>query len=346
MNSKSEEPQKIKCLFGEFDRPGNFKPLVPLSECEEEILEPIIEDLLYAKTYCVAHGAKESYKSWFAAYVAVCVASGIDCFRKKVVKPGNVVYVYGEGAMPKRLKMLCRGLKIEFPKTLFPYKLRTDLTKKEADHDLYLHIPEGTVLIIFDNYEKYWSSSIEEEVVANAANFLQGMKEYASVILIQHHPKNTSSNKTSHKNAIGSVRIINPADSTYELRLKEGSATCEIYHRESEKPTNIKFGLKKFSEDELILENQKEITTLSARNSRQNDCFSEVAGVLRGAMPKTTSFSKSEIYEKFLKGKGISGLSTQAFYEMVPKLEEVVITKLENGNYELKGEILPKASEK
>lgn len=337
---------KPKCLFGEFAPPKDFKPLTALDKCEEENLEAIIEDLLFTNTYILLHGAKESFKSWLAAYIAICVAKGKPCFGKKVRKRGKVVYAYGEGAMKKRLKALCRGMGIRVPKNIYPYRLRTDLSAKDAQTDLLHHIPEGTVLIIIDNYEKYWWSSMEEKVVDSAIKFMQTIREHATVLLIQHHPKNAPKNATGHKLAIGSVRIVNAADSTFSLKLNKKIATCEIYHREAEAPTDLNFMLTKLHENAFKLDDMNALLALPAQQKVRDGCLRLVEDCLGENM--RGMHSKTAIYKTFLKGRNISGLSADGFYNRIfPALvRERSLVEIEKGKYEFRSKRLPEASEK
>ena len=143
---------KAECLFSNLE----YKALKPLNECEPETSRPIVNQILYENTFLLLHGFKETLKSWLAAYLAICVAVGVDFFGFKVLKPGIAVYVYGEGKMIRRLHSICRGLDIEFPSNLIPYRLRADLSKSELTSDLKRHIPKGTRLVVIDNYEKFW----------------------------------------------------------------------------------------------------------------------------------------------------------------------------------------------
>jgi hypothetical protein len=293
-------------------------PLKSLDECIEEIMEPIIENFLFKKTYVLEHGLKEAYKSWFAAYIAVCVASGKLCFGHKVVKPGIVVYVYGEGRMAWRLKAICRGMGIEMPKTLYPFRLRADLSNKIELNKLAMQIPEGTTLIVIDNYEKYWESHTEEKIVSPAVKFLQRITDHATVLLIQHQPKNASRGKMSHANAIGSSRIVNAADSTFELKLDKKSkiVTCEIYHRDEEAPAKAKrFKLEKYAEDSLCLVLVDGGQAAESCEDASGNTYKQILARLEAAMKPDEILSKTGIYEAHLKGHGIRGLSSKGYYD-------------------------------
>jgi len=313
--------ERIVSLFGDVVPPEEFKPLIPLIGCEDENMEPIIEDTLFYKTYALEHGLKESYKSWFAGYIALCVATGTPFFGRKILKPGIVVYVYGEGAMIKRFKSLCRGFDIEFPSTLYPYKYKDELSRREAIEDIKNHIPSGTVLIVFDNYEKFWSSHGEEKVVSPAVKFLQRISDFATVLLIQHQPKNASKGSAGHKNAIGLSRIVNAADTTFELKRSGATTTCKVYHREAEPPKDICFALKKLSEDSFILCTPGLADSLRESQSQKDGCFKKVIEALVKAITGNTPYTKTYIYEQYLKNGSIEGLSTSVFFnEIAPRL--------------------------
>ncbi len=311
------EIQKLKSLFGEFNPPKDFKPLIALGECEDESMDPIIEGGPFSNTYCLLHGLKETLKSWFSAYFAVCTASGHPFFGKKVLKPGGVVYVYGEGRMVWRLKAICRGLGISFPKDLYPFRLRADLSnKKEIDTFLKL-IPEDVVLIIIDNFEKFWDSEMDEKIVTACTRLMRLLANVTTPFLIQHQPKNVSATGTGHKRAKGSGRLANAADSTIELnRAKNGTIWATFYHRDAERPQSINFRLRKLAEDSFRLEpleGGKQYDEGSGEEPSEKT-YRQILTRLKVSM-KGEALSKSSIYEVRLKGHGIKGLSSKAYFD-------------------------------
>lgn len=348
MSSEAPDLEKIKSLFGEFNPPKNFKPLTPLGDCEDEPMEPIVEGFLFQKIYCLLHGLKETLKSWFSALLAVCVASGHPFFGRKILKPGSVVYVYGEGRMVWRLKALCRGLGIEFPKNLFPFKLRADLSNKKEIETFLTLIPKDIVLIIFDNFEKFWDSEMDEKIVAACTRLVRLLANVTTPFLIQHQPKNVSATGTGHKRAKGSSRLVNAADSTIELnRAKNGTIWATFYNRDAERPQSINFRLRKLAEDSFrleVLDSGKQEESVEVPSER---AYKQIVSHLRASM-REKPLSKSAIYEAHLKGHGIKGLSSKAYFDYFHDrlVEDGWLVGTEGGKFEFNGRQLPEASQK
>jgi len=247
-----------KCLF-----PGlEYIPLLSLDECHPEESHPIIDGILYKNTFTLLHGFKETYKSWFAGYLAVCLSSGADFFGHNVVTSGKVLYVYGEGKMIRRLQYLCNGLGISFPRNLIPYKLSADLTQGDALKDLKSHMPNDIALIIIDNYEKFWWSNMDEKTVSNALQFMREVRELANVLLVQHQAKSAASRSSGHENAIGIVRMVNDADATIELKMDKRTrrVLTVVYHRDEDVGEEFRFILEKRAVDALILTRSEQLS--------------------------------------------------------------------------------------
>lgn len=307
-----EQPNLIKSLFGEFLAPEDFKPLVSLGECKEEILVPIIDGILFEKTYALITAPKDSYKSWLAAYIAACVALGKPCFGR-AVKQGKVVYVYGEGAMKKRLKRICRVLGDETAPNLFPYALRTDLSLQDAQEDLKRHIPPETILVVIDNYEKYWESDVKDEIVNEAIKFLRCLREHLTVLLLQHDKKNTTRRTTKFDRSRGSTKIPNNSDSSISIKKGQNDvAYCEFYCREQEEPPALKFRLIDCPDGGIVCE---EVHGIENKGNSSSDCLTETRAVLKGKMK--APLGKTHIYNTVLKGEGIQGLSANHFFKSV-----------------------------
>jgi len=326
----------VQSLFGEFNRAPEFCPLTPLAECEDEKHEWLVDGLISENSYVLLTGVKNTFKTWFGGYLGVCVALGAPCFGR-AVKRGTVVYAYGEGAMKRRLRRLVQALGGEPPTNLLPYPLRANLTSKEAREDFLRHIPPDTTLIIIDNFEKFWSSDMDEKVVDAAFRFLDLLRTRVTVILIHHEAKNPPRRASGHARAKGLSKLVNAADSTFSLsRGPGGMVFCEVYHRESEPLEEpIKFRLIEPDNGSIALE---EISKLTDSVSQLNGaCFSEVRSILLSEMKEP--LTKTAIFEKHLKGKGIRGLSTSSFYDSVfPHLLEKQVLRQyeEEGNvYEL-----------
>jgi len=288
-------------------------------------------------------GVKDTCKSWLAAYLAVCVSLGKPCFGRPV-KQGKVVYVYGEGAMKKRLKLLSKAMGCENNPNLFPYPLRADLATPAAQEDFCHHIPPETTLIVLDNYEKYWASDLDEKIVAAAMRFVTRIREYATVLLAQHEVKNQRKNAAKHALAKGLSNIVNAADGTLSLQKdKQGVVTCQVYHRESEPPDHpLKFRLMKLGDGSFTLKLISESSAdsaLSLVDEKSTGCLSKIRSILKATMREP--LSRSAIYANHLKGQGLKGLSTSAFYDSYfPALvTEGFLEEVEegSGNYRLTG---------
>lgn len=328
--------KEVGCLFKSLV----YKPLPSLTQCQPEESKPIVDGILYENDYLVLHGFKETYKSWTAARLAISVASDIDFFGHKVIKTGKIVYIYGEGKMIRRFQWLCKGLGIPFPENIIPYKLRADLTKQEVLKDLKQHIPEGTVLIIIDNYEKYWWSNTDEKIVDSALRFIFEAKEYTALLLVQHQPKAAKNKSHGHENAIGNIRMANSADATIELRRKKQTVHAHFYHREEEAKEDIAFQLVRRSPDAFVLEKTDEDPS---QGQGAEDGYWE--RLIQESSQRLTShkdgklYSKSRICNEFLDGVGIS--NGKIYNKLFPSLKERGIVKVAGNKFE----ILPDASE-
>lgn len=58
--------------------------------------EWLVESVIGKRNFVVIFGAPDSYKSFVALHIALCVATGMECFGRKV-KQGPVLYITGEG---------------------------------------------------------------------------------------------------------------------------------------------------------------------------------------------------------------------------------------------------------
>jgi len=336
-HQSDDQTKKLRSLFGEFTPPEGFIPLLSLDQHEEESFEHLVEGLLYEKGYALLSGEKASYKSWLAAYITICVATGTPCFGRKV-KQGKVVFVYSEGKMIFRLKRLCQALGYEgIPDNIYPYYLRADLTNKEAVEDLKHHVPEGTALVVFDNYEKFWFSNVDDVVVNKAVQLMSDFREHTAVLLVQHHAKSTN-NKSFYK-SIGSVKIPNFADSTLTLTRKKNIVDCEIYMRDDDVEEKLSFKLIKNEDGSFTCREVDAQDTLKEDNEDRNKTRLEKVKLLLAAHLREP-MSKSNIYGKILKGNQIHGLSTETFFSTVFKqlIDEGFLVKLSEGKdlYELK----------
>lgn len=275
-------PEKIPTLFGDMDPPNEFHPLKPLDDCEEEKIEFLIDEILLKKEFTLLAGVKNTNKSWLAAYFAVCASLGKNCFGRKV-EQGKVVYVYGEGAMVRRLKMLSKGMGAEVNPSLLPYKLRADLTKAEALDDLRCHIPPGTKLIIIDNYEKFWFSDMDEKSVQAAVRFLAEIRDHACVVLVHHEVKNRRKDSSAHASAKGLSQLVNSTDSTLSLRRLSHVVTCEVYHRETEFIAPFKFRLVE-SDGQIqtlaLVDGSGSTGDLSSVEGEHEECLSKIRQIL------------------------------------------------------------------
>ncbi len=302
----------IESLFGPREVTLDFQPLLPLNECVEEVLEPLIKGLLYKNTYALLHGSKDTYKSWLAGYMACCIALGKPCFGFPVVQ-GKVVYVYGEGNMKKRLKRLCKALGVDNPTNIYPYYLRTDLSDEENMENLKKFIPPGTALIVIDNYEKFWCSDVDDEIVSAAMDFMREIREKTTVLLVQHDVKNARKNASGHQKSKGSSKIVNNADSTIDLTKNEyGSVTLGRYLREEEETSPMIFRLVDLPDDGIICEL---VTEVIMKSKSGTDRLNKIKEVLKMGLKEP--MNKTSIYEKILKGKGIDSLSAKNFYKIV-----------------------------
>lgn len=302
----------IQTLFGEAEVGVDFKLLDPLGECDEEILEPLVDGLLYKKTYALMSGDKASLKSWLAAYISVCIALGKPCFELSVVR-GKVVYVYGEGNMKKRLKRICKALGDENPRDLYPFPLRDDLSTKEGQENLKKHIPPGTVLVVIDNYEKYWGSDVNEEEVNEATVLLRELREYATVLLVQHNVKHPSKKANQFQRSRGHTRLVNNADSTIALTKHGDIVTCEIYVREKEALDPFQFKLVDNLDSSIICEKVVGLDPIVVFSYAE--CFKAVLVTLQKEFKEAKN--KTSIYEDHLKGKAIKGFSAKIFYSKI-----------------------------
>lgn len=295
-------------------RSGDFRPLVPLSECQDEVLNPIIEDILYERTYVLLYGPKDSHKSWLAAYMAVCIATGRPFLGKNVLQ-GKVVYVYGEGSMIKRLRRLCKGLGCDPSDRLLPYELKANLKNLDDLQDFKDHLPVDTTVIFIDNLEKFWPSDTEEDSVNAAMTLIREIRPLATVVLVQHTRKGGVGQGGKFDGARGSSKIVNNADSTIEIHKKKGIAKCDIYQREAEKPLPISFQLVDNPDGSISLRD------CGAAEPEDNggNLINAVMQELRNTL--TTAMTKTDIYETLLKGKKL--VRSEAFFDTVfPQLKE------------------------
>lgn len=78
----------------------DFKPVgklfTKLSEIDRTAPVPIIEDMLFARTFVSITGASYSGKSFFALDAFLSIAAGID-YHGRFTKQGNVGLIIGEG---------------------------------------------------------------------------------------------------------------------------------------------------------------------------------------------------------------------------------------------------------
>jgi hypothetical protein len=77
-------------------------------------IEPLIEDLLTAAAMSVVYGESNSGKSFWALYVAFCVATGRPWWGKPVAQ-GGVVYLAAEGGpgLYKRIAAMCQEMGVD-----------------------------------------------------------------------------------------------------------------------------------------------------------------------------------------------------------------------------------------
>lgn len=309
---------------------------MPLNECSEELQTPIIDNILYENTYLLLSGSKDSYKSWLAAYMAVCVATGEPFFNHSVMKTGKVVYVYGEGRMKKRLKSLAASIPNANLANIIPYALRSDLSIPENLQELKLHIPSDTLLIVFDNYEKYWASDTDEKIVISAMELMKDIRGKASVVLIQHFKKNGLRGSSNHAKSKGSSKIVNNADSSISVTKAGSIARGEIYHREQETQDPIVFQLTDLEDGSITLQRSEEGNYANFQISSPASCIEQIKAILKDKLKEP--LNKTVIYERYLRGQGIRGLSTTSYHsrffqQMVDS--SFLIKRSESSLYEL-----------
>lgn len=323
-----EQLVEYDSLFGKFAPQKDFKPLIPLDQCKEEVLASIIENFLYENQYVVLSGDKDSYKSWLAAYIAVCVALGKDCFGR-TTKQGKVVYIYGEGNMKRRLKRMCLAFGENNPTDIYPYSLRGDLSDKKIQEDVKKHIPAETKLIIIDNYEKFWGSDTSDEEVNEAMVFIRDLREKATVILVQHNRKNKGRGNSNFNKTRGSGKIVNNADGQFSIDRNKDIVNCDIYIRETEPLEPICFRLLDKEDGSIICEEVKPLD----KDQEAKDCLAAVRRLLKSNMNEP--INKTSIYNNILKGKGIKGLSADYFFNIIfnQLKNEGSLCEVEDGKY-------------
>ncbi len=298
-----------------------YVELNDLTQLEDEKSFPIIEGILHENNYVLLHGFKETYKTWLAGTMAICVASKTPFFGHKVLKPGKVIYVYGEGQMIKRLKKICRGLSIPFPKNLIPFKLRANLSNPEELKRFKSRIPEDTALIIMDNYEKFFHSSIDGKIVSQAMDLMRETRELTTIVLVQHQSKSSSKKASGHGNAIGNVEIINSADSTVELNnIGKGKARkikVSFYSRDEASTDTFCFSLKQINKDSLLLERSDTSSQDEVGNPTEDIQYKTHVSMAIELLPnfKTLNLTKTGICDKLRQKLGIRDATVFAIFE-------------------------------
>ena len=133
----------------------------------------------------------------------------------------------------------------------------------------------------------------------------------------------------------GSGKIPNHADATFSLsRESDGNVKCDLYFREDvgEEPKPFWFNLQDNDDGSVVLVKKHE--QVVAIEKKQNT-LAVVKEILLSEMG--APLKKTPIYNIFLKGKGIGGLSSDSFHCFIlPALvKEGVLRQIAGGSYEL-----------
>lgn len=145
-------------------------------------------------TTSVIFGPTGCYKTFVAVDVAFSVATGQAWHGHKVVRPGWVVYLAGEGRnnIRRRIKGIClkRGFDMKTLKIKL-FKVPADLTNEKTAAMLKAaleSLPEAPVLIVVDTLHKYFLSGNENsnEDMGRFTGHIDLVRGNAAVMVVHH----------------------------------------------------------------------------------------------------------------------------------------------------------------
>ena len=214
--------EKLKLRYP-LDRPmpvkvePDFKPVgklfTKLSEIDRTAPVPIIEDMLFARTFASITGASYSGKSFFALDAFLSIAAGID-YHGRFTKQGNVGLVIGEGqsGIYQRCEAWCSAKDIQIDQLPFyisnqPINMRDSELVKAIINEFK---PLGQFqAVIIDTLARNFGGG-NENAPSDMGEFIMACDEIinaldCSVVVVHHTGKDQSAGARGHSSFYGAL---------------------------------------------------------------------------------------------------------------------------------------------
>jgi len=176
---------------------SKIRLLTPTELLNKPPQESLIEGVLYKRTFIDLLGAEDSFKSFTAVHMALCIATGLPFLGHAVAK-GPVVYIVGEGAdgFKRRVLAWSKAHDAELPNQFrtvdVPIELVSDASIADVLDAVAQDMPAPPVLIIVDTLSANFGDGQENSNDDMAHVVAAGRKitrEIGAAFMVVHHPK-------------------------------------------------------------------------------------------------------------------------------------------------------------
>lgn len=226
----------------------------------KESKEYLIKDILKPNEISMIYAPSGQYKSIYAMYMALCIASGKKFLGEYRTKKKPVLILSAENSIQtdkKRLFALMKGLKIRSRKTpiyMLPRKDCHDLLSLEYKRELFNLIEEkGIKMLILDTINPL-TPEIEDNKAKDVISFFNMFAKRCvdnyncSVFFLHHTGKN-------EKNFLGSVKWKAECDNVFRIERRGLQRRFNVYNEKNREGENATLGIDiDFTEKAIELE--------------------------------------------------------------------------------------------
>lgn len=216
----------------------------------------LVRDLWLDQAVGIIGGEPKSFKSFAAAQLATCVASGKCAFGTREVRQGRVVMFNAEDRPTmtrNRIAQMCRALDVDF-QSLDLHLI--DVPALQLDDKAQVSRLSRTVahlkpaLLILDPLrDLHGADENDAQVIAALLNPLRIMQRNfgCAVMLVHHMAKLGETQRRSGQRLRGSSALHGWVDSALYLTHKDGGIVCQAEHRAAAAPDAFTFKLEQAS---------------------------------------------------------------------------------------------------
>jgi hypothetical protein len=261
----------------------------------------LVRDLWLDQAVGIIGGEPKSYKSFAAAQLATCIASGKPMFGKYEVQQGRVLMFNAEDrpAMTRhRIAQMCRSQDVDLA-SLDLHLIDVPALRLDDDEQVNrlartVRSMRPTLLILDPMRDLHGLDENDAQIVSALLSPLRVMQRNfgCSVMLVHHMAKATELGRRAGQRLRGTSALHGWIDSALYLTHKDGAIKVEVEHRAAQAPDPILFKLEKAETPDgpaLWLEQQgDEDEGAEIRDTKSEVAENKVIQVVAGATEPLT----------------------------------------------------------